>query len=381
VTQTEEAVIGSDITFVSVGTPSLSSGGVDLKFVRAAAKDIGRALREKSGYHLVVITSTVTPGTTESIVKPIVEEHSGKRLGEHLGFCMNPEFLREGTAVHDVFHPHLVVIGECDRRSGDQLERLYQGFFDEKIPLMRVNPATAELIKYANNAFLATKVSFINTIASICEKLPDVDVVTVARAIGSDPRIGPHFLKAGVGFGGSCLPKDLKALVAFAEACGHPVPLLKAVSGVNEKQHQTVYEFAKKALGKLSGRRIAVLGLSFKPDTDDVRESPAIRLIKLLQKARSKVVAYDPVAMESVKKILPEILYASSAMECLKDADCCIVVTAWKEFKTIKPEDFKSSMRTPVLIDARRIYDPVKYSENLHFAAIGLGSKTSDNSV
>lgn len=381
VTQTEKAVIGSDITFVSVGTPSLRSGGTDLRFVRAAAKDIGRALREKSGYHLVVITSTVTPGTTESIVQPIVEEHSGKRLCEHLGFCMNPEFLREGTAVHDVFHPHLVVIGECDRRSGDQLERFYQAFFDKKIPLMRVNPKTAELIKYANNAFLATKISFVNTIANICERIPDADVISVAKAIGIDPRIGPHFMNAGAGFGGSCLPKDLRALAAFAKRIGYRETLLKAVSEVNENQCRRVYELARRNLRTLKDKRIALLGLAFKPGTDETRDAPSIKLIRWFKNAGSKIRVYDPAAMKNVMRIYPEISYAASATKCLDGVDCAILLTEWEEFRKIKPEEFLSRMRTHVLIDARRIYDSVQYSKNMHFVAIGLGrTKTRDKS-
>lgn len=373
VTQTREAVTGSDITFVTVGTPSLRSGRIDLRSVRSAAKDIGRALRRKKGYHLIVVSSTVTPGTTESIVQPMIENYSGRRLGRDLGLCMSPEFLREGAAIHDVFHPHVVVIGECDRRSGDELQHLYKKFFDMEIPIIRVNPPTAEMIKYANNAFLATKISFMNTIANICERIPGLDVVSVAKAIGVDPRIGPHFLNAGVGFGGSCLPKDLKALTTFAETLGYRGTLLEAVSEVNENQCRTVYNLAKRKLGTLKDRRIAILGLAFKPGTDDIRQAPSINLIKWFMRAGSKIKVYDPVGMKNAKKILPEISYARSAMECLDKADCCIVVTEWEEFREIKPEDFLERMRTPVLIDGRRIYDPKEYSRGLHFAAIGLG--------
>jgi len=376
VTETKEAVLSSDTTFLTVGTPGSRGGGVDLKFVKKAARDIGRALREKSGYHLQVVSSTVPPGTTESIVQPVIEKCSGKRLGEDLGLCMNPEFLSQGSAVHDVFHPHVVVIGECDKRSGDELQHLYEDFFNAKVPIIRVNPPTAELIKYANNAFLATKVSFINTIANVCEQIPNVDIVQVAEAIGADPRIGPHFLRAGIGFGGSCLPKDLRALVAFAEARGYPSSLLKAVLEVNENQFKRVYGLAKKALGRLKGKRIALLGLSFKPGTDDVREAPSINLAKLLLKAGSKVTAYDPVATKNASKILPRIFYAESALECLENADCCIVVTEWDEFKEVTPEEILSRMRRPLLIDGRRIYDPERYSRKLHYAAIGLGRTT-----
>lgn len=381
VTHTEDAVLDSDITFITVGTPGLRSGGIDLRSVRAVASDVGRALRGKDGYHLVVVSSTVIPGTTESVVQPVVEKFSRKSLGRTLGLCVNPEFLREGNAVYDIFHPHLIIIGECDRRSGDELKYLYKGFIDEKVPIVCMNPGTAELTKYANNAFLATKISFINTIGNICERIPGADVVSVAKAIGMDPRIGPHFINAGAGFGGSCLPKDLRALAAFAKRIGYGETLLKAVSEVNENQCQRVYELARRTLKTLKDKRIGVLGLAFKPGTDEVREAPSIKLIRRLKKAGSKITAYDPEAMKNAMRILPEVLYAASATKCLEGADCIILLTEWEEFRKIKPEEFLSRMRTPVLIDARRIYDPVKYSENLHFAAIGLGSKTSDNSV
>lgn len=373
VTEVRDAVLDSDITFVTVGTPSLRSGSADLRSVKKAATDIGRALREKNGYHLVVVSSTVTPGTTESVVRPQVESFSGKHVGEDLGLCMSPEFMREGRAVNDVFHPHLVVIGECDRRSGDELKRLYETFLPETVPVMRVNPSTAELIKCANNAFLATKISFANTIANICERIPDVDVVEVAEAIGADPRIGPDFLGAGVGFGGSCLPKDLRALAAFAEMLGYRGSFLKAVLEVNENQCRRVYELARRTLGTLKGKRIAILGLAFKSGTDDIRDSPSIELIKRFTRAQSEIRVYDPAAMKNAKKILPRISYAGSAIQCIEEADCCIVATEWDEFRKIKPEDFHSRMRTPILIDGRRIYDPKEYSGKLHFIAIGLG--------
>ena len=332
-TDTKDAAMDSDITFVTVGTPSLRSGSADLRSVKAAATDIGRALREKSSYHLTVISSTVTPGTTEYVVRPILENASRKNLGGELGLCMNPEFMREGRAVEDVFHPHLVVIGECDKRSGDELKRLYETFFSEKVPTMRVNASTAELIKCANNAFLATKISFANTIANICERTPNVDIVEVARAIGADPRIGRNYLGAGVGWGGSCLPKDLRALTAFAQVLGYRGSLLGAVLEVNENQCRRVYELARRALGTLKGKRISILGLAFKPGTDDIRDAPSIKLIKRFVKAQSEIKAYDPVAMKNARKILHGISYPDSAIESIEQADCCIVATDWDEFR------------------------------------------------
>ena len=261
----------------------------------------------------------------------------------------------------------------CDRRSGDELQHLYKKFFDMEIPIIRVNPPTAEMIKYANNAFLATKISFMNTIANICERIFSVDVVEVAKAIGMDPRIGPDFLGAGVGFGGSCLPKDLMVLTSFAKRHGYEETLLEVVLEVNRSQRQRTYELTKKTLGRLNGRRIAILGLAFKSETDDIRDAPSIDLIKRFLKARCKITVYDPQAMGNARKVLSGISYASSALECLEKADCCIVVTDWSEFIGIKPEDFLSRMRTPILIDGRRIYDPKEYSRKLHYVAIGHG--------
>jgi len=212
----EQAVLNTDITFITVGTPSQPDGSIDLKYIESSALEIGEALNKKDTYHLVVVKSTVVPGTTENVVKPTLENHSNKKCGTDFGLCMNPEFLREGSALHDTLHPDRIIIGEYDKKSGDTLNALHQDFYgQEKPPTIKTNIPTAEIIKYANNAFLATKISFINTIANICEKIPGADVTTVAKGIGLDKRIGPLFLNAGLGYGGSCLPKDVKALIAF----------------------------------------------------------------------------------------------------------------------------------------------------------------------
>ena len=374
-TNTEEAVLDTDVTFIAVGTPSKQDGSADLSYVERSAEEIGKALSRKSSYHLVVVKSTVTPGTTENVVKPVLERSSRKRCGVDFGLCVNPEFLREGSALYDVFNPDRIVIGECDKRSGDVLEALYREFYSENMPpVLRTTPINAELIKYANNAFLAAKISFINTIANICERVPGADVTVVARGIGLDRRIGPLFLNAGLGYGGSCLPKDLRALIQYSKSLDYEPELLEAVEGVNEGQPQRAIELCKELVGELKNKRVAILGLAFKPDTDDMRGAVSIKVVKRLLEEGARVAVYDPKAMESAKKIFGDAVeYARSLEDCLRGSECAIVVTEWEEFKRLKPEDFLRLMREPVVVDGRRIYDVELFSSKLKFAAVGLG--------
>jgi len=369
-----EAILNTDITFIATGTPSQSDGSIDLQYIEKSASEIGEALKKKKSYHLIVVKSTVVPGTTEKTVKPVIEKYSGKQCGVDFGLCMNPEFLRQGAAIHDTLHPDRIVIGEYDKKSGDTLEALFREFYSENTPpVLRTNLPTAELIKYASNAFLATKISFINAIATICEKTPGVDVTMVARGMGLDKRIGSLFLNAGLGYGGSCFPKDVKALVAHSKNLGYSIKLLEEVESVNKAQPLKVIQFCKEFLGNLKGKNIAILGLAFKPDTDDMREARAIPIINQLLIEGANVTAYDPVAVPIAKTIFKnKIQYATSAISCLKNADCCIIVTEWDEFKKLKPEDFAESMRQSIVIDGRRIYSPKDFKD-FKFAAIGLG--------
>jgi UDPglucose 6-dehydrogenase len=323
----------------------------------------------------VVVKSTVVPGTTENMVKPIIEKHSGKRCGIGFGLCMNPEFLREGAALYDTLHPDRIIIGEYDKKSGDVFENLFTQFYKEELPpIIRTNPSTAELIKYANNAFLATKISFINTIANVCEKIPGADVTTVAEGIGLDERIGSLFLRAGLGYGGSCFPKDVKALIAFSKSLGYEPTLIKTVKEVNNVQPYKAVELAEKLVGDLKGKRIAILGLAFKPGTEDMREATSIKVVDRLLKKKARVIVYDPVAMDNAKKIFGEkVSYSSSAIECIRNAVCCIIVTEWDEFRNLGPEDFVKHMKEPNVVDGRRIYEPRRFGERNHFTAVGLG--------
>ncbi|MDJ0274355.1 MAG: UDP-glucose/GDP-mannose dehydrogenase family protein [Nitrososphaerota archaeon] len=368
-------LVVTDVTFITVGTPSLPDGGIDLRYVVEASTSIGRALRSKEGKHLVVVKSTVLPGTTERVVAPTVADSSGKQLGSSLLVSVNPEFLREGSAVRDMLRPDRVVVGDVGDGSSRIVVELYREFYRRRMPRVLVTSAVnAEMIKYASNVFLAAKVSLINEVARICEKLPGADVTVVAEGVGLDVRIGPHFLRAGIGFGGSCFPKDVRALMSQARELGIEPVMLRSVLEVNERQPLRAVELAEEVVGDLRGKRAAVLGLAFKPNTDDVRESPAIRLVEELLRRGAEVRAYDPAAGPNAARVLQgraEIV--GSVEECLRDADVCFVATEWEEFRTLTPDTFKGLMRRAVVIDGRRVFEPSVFSRELVYRAIGLG--------
>ncbi|MEM0111819.1 MAG: UDP-glucose/GDP-mannose dehydrogenase family protein [Candidatus Parvarchaeota archaeon] len=376
VTDPEIAVKGSEFTFIAVGTPEHpKERGVDLSFLFEALQTIAQCLRLKDNWHLIVIRSTIPPGTSRKAAL-LLEECTGKRCGEDFGLCVNPEFLREGNAIEDTINPDRIIIGEYDQRSGDALESLYKSFHGNKVPpIIRTSLENAELIKYANNAFLAMKVSFINMIANLCEKIPGTDVEEIAKGIGLDKRIGPHFLKAGLGWGGSCFPKDLNALMQIGKQLGVDLPLVKATVDINDQQPYKAIELAEKLIGDLRGKRIAILGLAFKPKTDDIRNAVSIKIINKLLEKGANIIAYDPKAMQHARRIFDDkIRYAKTAIECIKGADCAIIVTEWDEFKNLKPEDFMKNMKNAAIVDGRRIYDKKKMPLDIKYAAIGLGN-------
>ena len=375
VNQTEKAIQETDLTFVAVGTPSKPDGSIDLQYIESAARNIGKALTQKNTYHVTIIKSTVVPGTTQNIIKPLLEKESKKKCGTNFGLCMNPEFLRQGSAFQDTLNADRIVIGAYDKQSGDTLEDLYKDFYSTHTPpIIRTTLSTAELIKYASNAMLATKISFINTIANICEKIPGADVKVVATAMGLDKRIGPLFLDAGLGYGGSCFPKDVKALITCSKAFGYNPELLESTEKVNKTQPLKAVQFCKEQLGTLEGKNVAILGLAFKPDTDDMREARVIPIINQLLKEGANITAYDPVATTVAKTIFNnKIHYANSALDCIKNADICIITTEWEEFKKLTPKDFATNMKQHILIDGRRIYNPELFKNKMKFTAIGLG--------
>lgn len=342
-TDYKSAINETSITFICVGTPSKNDGNIDLSYIKKATIEIGRNLKEKNKWHLVVVKSTVLPGTTENYVIPLLEKHSGKKAGKDFGIAMNPEFLREGLAVKDFLEPDRIIIGSYDKKSGDTLKNLHNEF---TCPIIITKLSEAEMIKYASNCFLATKISFINEIGNICKKL-GIDTYKVAEGIGYDKRIGRAFLNAGIGFGGSCLPKDTKALVKKAMETEEKPIILESILKVNEKQPLKLIEILKKNLLTLKGKKIGVLGLSFKPDTDDIRDSRAIIIVEQLRSEKANVLVYDPKAMKNFKKIFPQIKYCKSAQEIL-ESDALLILTKWKEFKDL-------NYKGKIVIDGRRL--------------------------
>lgn len=362
-TNLRKAVLSTDATFISVGTPSSDDGQVDLKYVKQVAKELGKILKEKKDYHVVVVKSTVIPGSSEDIVIPLLEKHSGKKAGKDFGVAMNPEFLREGVAVQDFANPDRIVIGSIDQKSGDLVESIY---FDFTSPVLRTDLKTAEMIKYTANSFLATKISFINEVGNMCKEM-GIDVYDVAKGVGMDKRIAPSFLNAGPGFGGSCFPKDVAALVYKAGKTGTKPILLESVLKVNKNQPKRVVELVKKKYSPIKGKRIAVLGLAFKEGTDDVRESPAVPIVKALVDEEASIHAYDPQARENAVKIFGDsIIYCPSIKDAIKDASLALILTEWKEFKNI---DY-SSMKEKKVFDTRKIVNTDLLPDNVEYEGL-----------
>jgi UDPglucose 6-dehydrogenase len=327
-TDLKAAVQGSKISFICVGTPSGLLGDIDLKYIETVGRDIGKFITDK--YHVIVMKSTVVPGTTEFSLIPLVESTSGKKVGRNFGVAMNPEFLREGTAIEDFLNPDRIVVGGIDEHSTAEVAGLYSDF---DAPLMKTNPITAEMIKYATNSFLATKISFINEIGNISKSL-GIDSYEVARGLSLDSRVSPSFLRAGLGFGGSCFPKDVKAIVGKAkEVYYHPL-VLNAALALNETQPLRLIKLAESKLGSLKGRDVVVFGLAFKPGTDDMREAPSIKIISSLLKKGAVVHATDPQAIGAAREILGEkIMYYNDPHEAVEMGDAVFIVTEWDEYR------------------------------------------------
>jgi len=342
-----------EIIFICVGTPSKEDGSIDLKYIKQAAEDISKIL---DSYKIIVVKSTVIPGTTESLIKIL-----GKKVGRDFGLAMNPEFLKEGSALKDFFEPDRIVVGSYDEKTKEILEELYKDF---NCPKIFTNIKTAEMIKYASNAFLATKISFINEIGNICKKL-GIDVYDVAEGMGYDKRIGREFLNAGIGFGGSCFPKDVKALIAKAKEIGYDPKLLQEVIEINEKQPFKKIEIVKKKVSNLKNKKIALLGLTFKPHTDDIRESRAIPIIQKLIEEDAIIHAHDPKGIENTKLIFPEnekLRYIEDPQEAIDKSDIVLLLTEWPHFRKL---DFKDKL----VVDGRNVI-PKEQREGLNYEGI-----------
>jgi UDPglucose 6-dehydrogenase len=354
-TDTAEAIRSSLVVFIAVSTPSLPDGSTDLTMVEAVAREIGRAM---DGYKVVVTKSTVPVGTSAKVRGWIEEELAAAGREVRFSIASNPEFLREGAAIGDFMRPDRVVIGTEDVEATAILSDLYRPLYLIEAPVLMTDIPTAELTKYAANAFLATKISFINEMANLCEKV-GADVHSIARGIGLDKRIGPKFLHAGPGFGGSCFPKDTRSVAHFAREVGQELEIIESVIRVNERQRERMVEKIVEALdGDIDGRTIGVLGLSFKPETDDMRDAPALDIIRGLEKRGARIRAYDPQAMEEASKLLPDLATCDDAYEACSGADALVLVTEWNQFRMLDLARIKSLLRQPVIIDLRNIYEP-----------------------
>jgi UDPglucose 6-dehydrogenase len=363
---TAEAVRRSMVVFICVGTPPREDGSTDLSYVESAAKDIAAALDR---YKIIVNKSTVPVGTGD-FVRRVVEQN--KRRNVDFDVVSNPEFLKEGSAISDSLFPDRIVIGAPSQNVAMALLELYAPI---ERPMLITDVLSAELIKYASNAFLATKISFINCMANICEQV-GADVTLVSKGMGADSRIGKEFLHAGLGYGGSCFPKDTLSLIHTAERLGEPFGILKEVVAANDRRTPRFVSRVMKELGNASGKRIGVLGLAFKPNTDDMREAKSVEVIHELHKAGARIIAYDPISMENAKPMLPaDVEYAKNAYEVANGADALVIMTEWNEFKLLNLEKVRDMMRAPVIFDGRNIYATDRM-ERLGFTYLSIGRKT-----
>lgn len=363
------AVESALVIFIAVGTPSRADGSADLSFV----EDVGRGIATHlNGYKVVVTKSTVPVGTGERL-----RELIGRQAGKDAAFDIvsNPEFLREGSAIEDFMRPNRVVIGAGSPQAVAVMRDLYRPLYLIETPFVVTDVATAEMIKYASNTFLATKVSFINEVANLCERL-GADVQVVARAMGLDHRIGSKFLHAGPGYGGSCFPKDIAALIQTGQQAGCPMEIAQAADRANEKQRARMADKIREAVGgQLRGKTVAVLGLSFKPNTNDLREAPALAIILRLQQEGAAIQAYDPAAMEEARRLLPGVRFSANAYEAATDADAVVLMTEWNQFRNLDLERIKAGLRSPIFVDLRNVYEPGKMAQ-LGFRYTSVGRPT-----
>jgi UDPglucose 6-dehydrogenase len=359
-----DALDSTEFAFIAVGTPSGVDGEADLQYVAAAARSIAEHMQD----NLIIINKSTVPVGTGDWVADIVRDSQVKPVPFAVVSC--PEFLREGSAISDFMNPHRTILGSLDREAAEKVAQLHLPL---RAPIMITDLRTAEMIKYASNAFLATKISFINEMANICEAL-GADVKEVAVGMGYDNRIGPHFLEAGMGYGGSCFPKDVLALAHMAAEKGRHPQLLRAVMEINSDRRRTAIEDLRRMVGGFAGKQIGILGLAFKPNTDDMRDAPAVDIAAAILAEGATVKAYDPVAMKVARNLLPEVQMCRDAYEAAQDSDALIVVTDWNEFKQLDLRQVRDLMRTPVLYDGRNIYDPATVRAlGYNYRAIGRG--------
>ena len=370
-TDLEAALEDAEAVFIAVGTPPRDDGSSDLRFVREVAQSIAENLNSFK----VIITKSTVPVGTGAMIAEIVRAEAGNDAD--FAVVSNPEFLREGSAIDDFLHPDRLVIGSEDERATKVMLDIYSPLRVADVPFVVTNVETSEMIKYASNSFLATKISFINEVAELCEKV-GADVEVVAKGMGLDTRIGTQFLHPGPGFGGSCFPKDTQALGHLARENDMSLEIVDAVLSVNDRIKRRMVDKIKSSVGELKGKTIGILGLAFKPETDDMRDSPSLPIVEGLVEAGASVRAYDPAAMDVAKPMLPPITYCDDAYGCAADADALVLVTEWNEFRKLEPQRLKSMMKSPVLVDLRNVYGP-KAMVDAGFEYTSVGRPRNDS--
>ncbi len=366
-TDLKQAVEQSLVIFIAVGTPQAEDGSADMRYVEAVTKDVARYMND---YKVIVNKSTVPVGAGKWIKKLIQDSQPQPIV---FSVASNPEFLREGSAIEDFIRPNRVVIGTDDERAAEVMRDLYKPLYLIETPIVMTDLASAELTKYAANAFLATKIGFINEIANICERV-GADVHDVARGMGLDHRIGSKFLHPGPGYGGSCFPKDTRALLNIAKKNDYHFKIVEAAVEVNDQQRVRMLEKIKKNVGNLRGKTIAILGLAFKPNTDDMREAPSIDIIAGLQKEGARIKAYDPIAMHEARKVLKDVEFTDDTYSAISGADALVFLTEWNQFRSLDLDKIKRLLKTPLIIDLRNIYDPPRMRES-GFTYIAVGRR------
>lgn len=373
-----KAVFESQISFIIVPTPSENHGGFSLQYVQDAVREIGLALREKREYHLVALTSTVLPGSTEFKVLPILEESSGKTCGKDFGLCYNPEFIALGSVIHDLLNPDFILIGESDKNTGDKLEAWYKEFCDNQPPVARMSFINAEVTKISLNTFVTTKIAFANTLAGLCEGLPGADIDVVSSALGLDSRIGKRYLTGALGYGGPCFPRDNQALTYTASQAGAFALLAEATDTTNRQLLSAQIQKIRKRL--VRGMKVAVLGLAYKPDTNVVEESQAIALTKALADSGFSVMVYDPHAMENAGKVLnSQVHYASSIAQCLEQANAVIITNPSREFSALQPGDFPRKQEPLLVFDCWRILrKKLEACSWIQYIPLGVGAAAKE---
>ena len=369
-THLENAVLQTDITFILVPTPTDSQDGFSLEYVIPACESIGAALRSKSNFHLIVLTSTVMPGSTTAKVLPVLESKSGKRCGRDFGLCYSPEFVALGSVIADFFHPDFLLIGESDDESGDMLSRLYKQVCKNDPPIARMNFVNAEITKLAVNTFVTTKISYANMLARICERLPGADVDTITTALGMDSRIGGRYLRGAIGYGGPCFPRDNLAMVSLARQLEIPALLPEATDRANRSEVARLASLVKAQM--MDGGTVAVLGLSYKPNTNVVEQSQGLHLAQMLGSEGFRVICFDPAGMSNAAPLLPSsVRLAGSLSECAAAGDVIVVTTPWQEFHSLQSE--VKNRNGKVIIDCWRMFGANQFGSSVKYLRLGEG--------